>query len=281
MVVMAIPNVGNDDRRSRIGVRHQGFQAVFEDIDRIVTGPPRIERIDGLEPGVEVFAQCLLGCIADLGEWNPDVRCQIDQQFAFATRVVNAREPARSWPRRVRKEQQRGRELVERVDAHHPVAIEECAVGGVVPRKRTGVGAGHRGCVWRAAGLEDDHRNFAPSGLGECGLEALGIADRFDEEADDASRFAPESPFEIITRARDELAPARHAEVEFQTRIVEGQGAVDRSRLGNPGDRSDRRVGMARVGSDPQAALLVDESHAVSTADRDARLPGHRRDSLG
>ena len=94
MVVMAVPDVGNDDRRSSIGIRHQRFQAVFEDTDRVVTDPPGIERIDGLEPGVEVFAQCRPGFVVDPSKWNPDVRCQVDQQFAFATRVVDAREPA-------------------------------------------------------------------------------------------------------------------------------------------------------------------------------------------
>jgi len=180
----------------------------------------------------------------------------------------------------VREQQQRRGELVERVDAHHPVAIEQRAVGRVVSRECAGMGAGHRGSVGGAAGLEHDHRDLAPRGLGERSLEAFGVADRFDEEPNDPRRCAAERPVEIIARARHEFAPARHAEVELQAPVVERERAVDGTRLRDPSDRSDLLAGVARERGDAQADLLVDESHAIAAAERDARFTGHRRDSL-
>ena len=66
---------------------------------------------------------------------TPRVVREVDQQLALAAGIVDRDEPAGADRVRLRKQDQRRRELVHVASAVHAVAIEERVVDGILARR--------------------------------------------------------------------------------------------------------------------------------------------------
>ena len=180
-----------------------------------------------------------------------------------------------------REEQQRARELVQRLDAHDAVAVEQRLVGEVAAGHRAGVRERRRGRRLGAPDLERDDRNAA---LG-------GLVERRAKPRRDRARFRGRgrSPSPPAARPRSRCSrrpwssapgPARSASAKRKPRIVVRERAEDAAGMRDERDRAGPRLARAREAADPDAVEIVVEPHAVGAADRHARRARHRGEPL-
>jgi hypothetical protein len=85
------------ERERRDGrILQQCPDAAGDDLMRIAAGTPEVEGVHGWKTGVEQRRHPFRRLVRDLGERDPHGSGGIDQQRSFPTRVMHAREPARS-----------------------------------------------------------------------------------------------------------------------------------------------------------------------------------------
>ena len=200
------------------------------------------------------------------------VACQIDQQLPFESGIVDEREPSRPHPARVRKQEQAGRELLERPGPADSVVLEDRIEGGVVSDDCARVADGEPGALLGPSHLERHDRHPACVRLRERGHEVLRPAYGLQDQPDRAGGRHGERVAHVVPYSDVELLSGGDREIELETSVVVGErrprraGVTDERHVARP-----RGAGRPGEG-DSQPGVEVVEAHAVAAANRDSRL---------
>ena len=171
--VVAVADVGGEDAERRVVVGEQGAEAVLERSPRSRCPVPQASSgLLGSRPGSSRAAIVALRRRRDRGEGNAGALREVDEHLALAAGIVDRDERSGAGPAAGREEEQRARELVERLDADHAVTVEQRLVGEIAAGHRAGVGERRRGGGLGAPELERDDGNVALRGLFERSRES-------------------------------------------------------------------------------------------------------------
>ena len=264
------------EKDAECGVRivHKGGEAVGEDALEVAAGVPGIQRVDRLQTGIKPGRELLARRAADLRERHPRILGKVDQHLAFAAGIEYDGEAARRRSTRLREHQQRGGQIVQRIDPNHPIAVEHRLIGRVVAGHRAGVAERQRGALLGAPDLEGDDRDVAHPGLLERGDKTVRIAHGLDKQADDAGRLHLQREIHVVGGRGRQLLAGGNDEVVGEPSVVMDQRGERRARMGDEGDGAWLQVLRRREAAYPQARLKVVVAHAIAAADWHAGLAG-------
>ena len=267
--------VDGERERRDVRVLHQRAERAGDDLARLAPGPPEIERVDRQEALIEELRELPGRLRPERRERHTGRRGGVDHHRALPARVVPGRQRAGPGPSPGDEQRERVGHLVERLDAVHAVALEQGLVRAVLAGERPRVGGDHLPRERLTPDLQRDDRHVALVRHAHRGAEALGIADRLDEQADRLRARQAERVPHVVRGRRDVLLAGGHDEVEAQVAVVVHEGREGRARVADEGDASGRELGGLLPTGRPQAPLHVHEPHAVAAADRH---PGSTRD---
>ena len=283
VVRFALARQVHDERhRGHLVVIVEGGERLPEDPVGVDPRPPRIERVRGLEPGIQRDRDPSEGRVRDPRDRHVVLGREIDEERALPAAVVDARDPAAGVHAARRREQlDRVGHLVERPDLVHAVRVEDRLVRAVLAGQRARVRDHQR---LRGIGTTDRERedgNVAFGGARERRSEPVPVPNRLQQHRDHPGGIALQREPEVRIHRRNDLLPARHEQVEPDPPVVEGERGERRAAVGEEGHRPGPQVVRRGEPRRPEPAGHVHEPHTVAAAHGHAVCGGDRRDPLG
>ena len=252
--------------RGHAGQRRAGLTAdALADIERILAG-------NAWQRG----AQSGTGRLREGGERQVDLLTDIAGKRSLAARDAHQADLAAVRPLPADgKGFQGGDQLLVVVDHRNAVALDEALEGIVVANQRAGMGQSRPRAGRRAADLQDHHR--LAGGMDEVdGVgEAVGIGNRFEDQADHRRRVVAGKPAQIVGPGHakfaadsDDFGETGGAGIDHRDRRRARLG--DQRHGARPHARSDAAsIDRRRIGE-------VDQAHAVGAVHQDAAAADQR-----
>ena len=274
---LTVGEVGGHDQGAHLLVAGQGQHGLGDDVFAVA---PVVQGVGRFDAGVEHAVELGHGGGTQGRERQPQGLSHIDDQLTLTARITAQAD--QTVVRAAHRHEQLGgvHHLVQAAHADHTVAFKDRVVHVGAARHGPAVRLRKHLALCTAAQFQSDDHDAFGACAPQRGQKRLGLAHRFQQQADDPGRGLIDQKVHVIGHAGGEFLTGRDGVVEAQLAQIAHDARPSRATVRHQGHVAGLIQGGKREARHLQSVFQVHKAHAIGATHRHVAGTGNGRQGL-